>query len=81
MHVAATLKKHLRNLKIKTNVNVTSANRQKRHAKCITYKQVPISINGKLAFFYVLFNVEQIQLLVYLLIRELDLFRSVIRLY
>ncbi len=36
---------------------------------------------GNWHFFYVLFNVEQIQLLVYLLIRELDLFRSVIRLY
>lgn len=33
--MVAILKKHLRNLKIITNVNVTCANRQKRHAKRI----------------------------------------------
>ena len=31
VHVVAILKKHLRNLKIITNVNVKYANRQKRH--------------------------------------------------
>jgi hypothetical protein len=39
VHVAAILKKHLRNLKIITNVNVTCANRQKRHAKRISNKR------------------------------------------
>jgi hypothetical protein len=38
VHVVAILKKHLRNLKIITNVNVTCANRQKRHAKRIANK-------------------------------------------
>lgn len=39
VHVVATLKKRLQNLKIKTNVNVTSANHQKRHAKHIVRKR------------------------------------------
>jgi hypothetical protein len=43
VHVVAILKKHLQNLRIITNVNVTHANRQKRHAKRIN--EVPISIS------------------------------------
>ena len=46
VHVAVTLKKHLQNLKIITNVNVTSANHQKCHAKQIVHtKNSPIQMN------------------------------------
>lgn len=50
-HVAVTLKKHLRNLKIITNVNVTCVNHQKRHAKhiVIVLNEVPISPREKWA--------------------------------
>ncbi len=37
--VVPILKKHLRNLKIITNVNVMFANRQKRHANWIANKR------------------------------------------
>jgi hypothetical protein len=51
VRVGTILKKHLRNLRIITNVNVMHANRQKLHANCITINQVLISTIKKLALF------------------------------
>jgi hypothetical protein len=51
VRVGIILKKHLRNLKIITSVNVMYANRQKFHANCITINEVLISTKKKLALF------------------------------
>ena len=58
MRVGTILKKHLRNLRITTNVNVMHANRQKLHANCITINEVLISTIKKLALFIIFSGVN-----------------------
>ena len=58
MRVGIILKKHLRNLKITTSVNVMCANRQKFHANCITINEVLISTIKKLALFIIFSGVN-----------------------
>jgi hypothetical protein len=58
VRVGTILKKHLRNLRITTNVNVMHANRQKLHANCITINEVLISTIKKLALFIIFSGVN-----------------------
>jgi len=53
VHVVATLKKHLQNLKIKINVNVTSANHQKSHAKRSAKREVGVLIKITSYLFFI----------------------------